>query len=85
MALDPRLASVQLLTLAAMRAKERQAAAPDQVVVLQVEYDAYEDEPPLLGEQYVYVLPAKAPSAEDWYRATAHFRAKLREPGEGAC
>ena len=84
MALDPRLASVELLTLAAMRAKQRQEAAPDQAVVLQIEYDAFEDEPPLLGERYVLYLPAKAPSVEAWYTATARFREPPRfVPGEG--
>jgi hypothetical protein len=82
MGLDARLANIQLLTLAAMRAKQRQAAAPTQAVVLQIEYDAYGEEPPLKGEQYVLYLPNKAPSIEAWYTATEHFRAKLREPGE---
>jgi hypothetical protein len=66
--------------MAAKRAKERQAAESTQAVVLQIEYDAYGDEPPLKGEQYVLYLPQKAPSVEAWYEATAHFRAKLREP-----
>jgi hypothetical protein len=71
---------VQLLTLAALRAAQRKANDPGQAVVLQIEYDAYGDEPPLLGERYVLYLPQKAPSVEAWYEATAHFRAKLREP-----
>jgi hypothetical protein len=83
MALDPRLADPLLLALAARRAKARQATAPNQAVVLQIEYDAYGDEPPLKGEQYVLYLPNKAPSIEAWYTATEHFRATLREPGEG--
>jgi hypothetical protein len=33
MALDPRLASVELLTLAALRAKQRQATHPGEAVV----------------------------------------------------
>jgi hypothetical protein len=82
-ALDPRLASPLILVMAAKRAKERQAAASTQAVVLQIEYDAYGDEPPLKGEQYVLYLPNKAPSIEAWYTATEHFRATLREPGEG--
>jgi hypothetical protein len=81
MALDPRLASPLLLALAAKRAKQRQVAASTQAVVLQIEYDAYGDEPPLKGEQYVLYLPNKAPSVEAWYQATAHFRARL-SPGE---
>jgi hypothetical protein len=71
---------VQLLTLAALRAAQRKANDPGQAVVLQIEYDAYGDEPPLLGERYVLYLPQKAPFVEAWYEATAHFRAKLREP-----
>jgi hypothetical protein len=82
-ALDPRLANIQLLALAAMRARQRAATQPGEAVVLQIEYDAYGDEPPLKGEQYVLYLPNKAPSVEAWYKATEHFRAKLREPGEG--
>ena len=74
MALDPRLADPLLLALAAMRVKELKQAASLQAVVVQIEYDAYEDEPPLLGERYVLYLPQKAPSAEAWYRATARFR-----------
>jgi hypothetical protein len=56
-----------------------------QAVVVQIAYDAYGDEPPLVGEQYVLYLPNKAPSVEAWYEATAHLRAKLRQPGAGAC
>lgn len=52
-------------------------------VVVQIEYDAYEDEPPIQGEQYTLYLPAKAPSVEAWYRATAPFRARLRLAPEG--
>jgi hypothetical protein len=85
MALDARLACLEILVMAAKRAKERQAAPPPgQAVVLQIQYDAYEDEPPLLGERYVLYLPEKAPSVEAWYKATEHFRARLREPGAGA-
>ena len=53
-------------------------------VILHIEYDAYQDEPPLLGERYVLALPQKAPSAEAWYRATTHFRARLRPTEEGS-
>ena len=62
MALDPRLASVELLALAAMRAKQHQVTAPRQTVTLQVEYyDARGIEPPSKGESYTYSLPATAP------------------------
>ena len=70
MALDPRLSSVELLALAALRVKQRAATALDQVVVLQIEYDAYVAEP-LLGERYVLALPGKAPSIEAWYQSVA--------------
>jgi hypothetical protein len=43
-------------------------------VVLQIVYDAYGEEPPLLGARHVLVLPEKAPSIEAWYQATARFR-----------
>jgi hypothetical protein len=85
MALDPRLASTLLLALAAKRAKERQATQPGGGVVIRIAYDAYGDEPPPGGEQSVIYLPNKAPSIEAWYRATEHFRARLRAPGDGAC
>jgi hypothetical protein len=62
MALDARLANIQLLTLAAMRARQHQATAPRQPVTLLVEYyDARGIEPPSKGESYTYYLPAKAP------------------------
>jgi hypothetical protein len=73
-ALDPRLASVQLLTLAALRARQRAATQPGQAVVLQIVYDAYEDEPPLVGERHVLYLSQQAPSVEAWTQATARFR-----------
>jgi hypothetical protein len=61
MALDPRLACLEILVMAAKRAKERQAAAPRQAVTLQVEYyDARGIEPPVKGESYTYYLPATA-------------------------
>jgi hypothetical protein len=74
MALDPRLANVQLLAIAARRATSRLSAPPTEAVVLQIVYDASGDEPPLLGERYVLYLPQHAPSVEAWYRATARFR-----------
>jgi hypothetical protein len=87
MALDARLACLEILVMAAKRAKERQATPPPtQAVVLQIEYDAYGEEPPTKGERYVLYLPAKAPSVEAWYKATARFREPPRPaPGGGAC
>jgi hypothetical protein len=58
MALDPRLASVELLTIAAMRAKKNQVAAPRRTVTVQVVYvDALGLEPDEEGESYTYELP----------------------------
>ena len=49
MALDPRLANVELLALAALRARERQAHAPRQTLTLQiVSYDAFGHEPDVI-------------------------------------
>jgi hypothetical protein len=44
---------------------------PGQAVVVQIQYDAVGDEPPMLGDQYVLVLPEKAPSADLWYERVA--------------
>jgi hypothetical protein len=59
MARDPRLASVELLTLAALRARERQEAPRLRPVTLQVVYyDALSgEETP--GPSYTYDLPAE--------------------------
>jgi hypothetical protein len=85
MALDPRLASVELLTVAALRARSRQQQEPTRAVVLQIVYDAYGDEPEVLGERHVLYLPEQAPSVEAWYRSTARFREPRKPaPGEGA-
>jgi hypothetical protein len=67
MALDPRLASIELLTLAALRARRSQAAAPRPTVTLQVVYyDASGHEPPEHGARYVYAFPTyeRVPAAE---------------------
>ena len=55
MALDPRLTSLELLTIAARRAKERQHGAPRRTVTLRVVYgDERGMEPLLEGPTYVY-------------------------------
>jgi hypothetical protein len=57
MALDPRLASPQLLALAAMRLRQRQETEPRPRLVLQtVFYDARGIEPDTEGERYVYEM-----------------------------
>jgi hypothetical protein len=68
MARDARLACIEILAMAARRARERQTTAPRQTVTLQVEYyDARGIEPPSKGESYVYTLPAKAPGGPPWH------------------
>jgi hypothetical protein len=58
-ALDPRLADLQFLTIAALRARQRRAdPPPGRTVTLQVVYyDARGLEPDELGERYTYELP----------------------------
>jgi hypothetical protein len=36
--------------------------------------------PPQWGDTYTIALPEKAPSAQAWYEAQAHFRAQLPQP-----
>ena len=63
MALDARLMSVELLTLAAMRAKQRQHAEPRRRVTLQVVYyDARGTQPLLVGPAYVYDVSETGPA-----------------------
>ena len=66
MSTDPRLASVELLTMAVMLAKKRQREAPERTVTLQVIYAAGLDpdaEPEYEGETYTYTLPPDAAGA----------------------
>jgi hypothetical protein len=63
MALDARLANVELLALAAMRAKQRQQAEPRRRVTLSVVYyDARGIEPLLVGPEYVYYESETGPA-----------------------
>jgi hypothetical protein len=65
MALDPRLASVEFLTIAALRAKKNQGDAPRKTVTVQVVYyDALGVLPDELGERYTYELPE--PGGRRW-------------------
>ena len=85
-ALDPRLASVHLLTLAAMRARQRAATQPAQVVVLQIEYDAYGDEPRSWASGMCSICRSKRRLLRPGIRATARFRDPPGPaPGGGAC
>jgi hypothetical protein len=55
MSVDPRLANIELLALAALRLRERQQAEPTRCVQLRVVYyDARGIEPLLEGPTYVY-------------------------------
>jgi|RhiMethySRZTD1v2_1073278.scaffolds.fasta_scaffold31037_6 hypothetical protein len=83
MTLDPRLASVELLTLAALRAKRHQVEAPGEAVVW-IPYDGY-DEAPLAGGAGCLYLSEKAPSIEAWASSPliAGMRAHLTSPEAG--
>jgi hypothetical protein len=61
MALDARLRSVELLTLAAMRVRARQVSAPPRQVELQILYYDLRTGEEELGERYTYELPTPAP------------------------
>jgi hypothetical protein len=85
MALDPRLMSVELLALAAVRLRERRAQQTDPYGVCWL--DEYVDDPTEAGDSPSGIyLPRKADSIEAWYNSPliAGFRAKLRQPGEAA-
>jgi hypothetical protein len=63
MALDPRLMGLEILTMAAMRARERQAAPPPgRPVVLKVVYADAPGQPPMVGPEYVYYVPETGPA-----------------------
>jgi hypothetical protein len=82
MALDGRLASPELLALAALRLRQRQAAQSDPFAVRWL--DQYYDDPTDAGDSPSGIfLPVKCASEEEWYNSplVAGFRAKLRAPG----
>jgi hypothetical protein len=87
-ALDPRLASVELLALAALRAKQRQGSQTDLYQVTWLGMDGLPENPEDAerSPSGVY-LPRKCQTAEEWYHSPliAGMRAKLREPGGEAC
>jgi hypothetical protein len=63
MGLDARLANVELLALAAMRAKQRQQAEPSRKVTCRVVYyDARGIEPEEEGESYTYYESEAGPA-----------------------
>jgi hypothetical protein len=82
MALDPRLASPQLLALAAMRLKQRQGTPSDPYAVTWL--DEYTDDLTQVGDSPSGIfLPRKAASIEAWYTNPfiAAMRAKLAGGG----
>jgi hypothetical protein len=86
MALDPRLLSAEILTLAAMRARQRQDSRTDPHAVVWL--DEYLDDPTEAGDSPSGIfLPRKCTSEEEWFHSPfiAGMRAKLREPGGEAC
>ena len=88
MVLDPRLASVELLALAALRAKQRQGSQADPYAVVWLGMDGLPEDPADEGRSPSGIyLPRKCASVEEWERSplVQGFRARLQEPGEGAC
>ena len=79
MALDPRLANVHILALAALRVKGRQGAQDDLYNVVWLE--GWPGDPPpddlRLGGIY---LPRKCATIEEWYDSVARFRAPQPQP-----
>jgi hypothetical protein len=85
-ALDPRLANVQLLALAALRLRERSDRQSDPYAVTWLE--EYLDDPTEAGPSPSGIyLPRKCASVDEWVNSPLiqAMRAKLREPGERAC
>jgi hypothetical protein len=74
---DPRLASVQLLTLAAMRAQQRRRTQPDPFRVVALGLDGLPEDPADEGRSPSGIyLPRKAASVEEWAASplVARFR-----------
>jgi hypothetical protein len=78
-ALDPRLASVELLALAALRARERQGAQDDPSPVTWLEGFPGDPPPDDLRTGGIY-LPRKCATVEAWYESVARFRAPEPPP-----
>ena len=73
MALDGRLASVQLLALAALRLRERQAALADPYEVVWLDGLPGAPPPAKVSPSGIY-LPRKCATVEEWYESVACFR-----------
>jgi hypothetical protein len=81
MALDARLMNLQILTLAAMRAKQRQERQADPYAVVWLGMDGLPEDPADEGRSPSGLyLPRKAASVEEWYHSPliAGMRAKLQ-------
>jgi hypothetical protein len=80
--------SLEVLMLAALRAKQRQGSQADPYGVVWLGPDGLPEDPAEAGcsPSGIY-LPRKAASVEAWYHSPliAAMRAKLREPGDGPC
>jgi hypothetical protein len=86
-ALDPRLASIELLALAALRARQRQGSQEDPYAVTWLGMDGEPEDPDAADSPSGIYLPRKCASIEEWERSplVQGFRARLREPGAGPC
>ena len=76
MALDPRLANVQILALAALRLTSRHAAPDDPYAVVWLEGKPGDPPPAALSPSGIY-LPRKCATVEEWYQSVACFRQAL--------
>jgi hypothetical protein len=87
MALDPRLASAELLVLAAMRAKQRQGSQADPFAVTWLGMDGEPEDPDAAHSPSGIYLPRECASAEEWVNSPLMqgSRAKLQAVGGRTC
>ena len=76
MALDQRLASAELLALAAVRVKQRQHAQADPYGVVWLTGAPGDPPPDAVSPSGIY-LPRKCATVEEWYQSVACFRQSL--------
>ena len=79
MARDPRLASVEFLTIAALRMKGRQGVVDDPYKVVWLEGLPGDPPPDAWSPSGIY-LPRKCATIEEWYASVARFRAPESPP-----
>jgi hypothetical protein len=86
-ALDPRLASPELLALAALRVKQRRDSQTDPTQVVWLGMDGEPEDPDAAESPSGIYLPRKCASVEAWYTSPliAGMRARLRAPGDRPC